>query len=195
VCIFRLSHIVRPVGFVRFTEICIWGELFFICITCYAFSSIPVTFIVVILNSKCSLGHDFLCQSLAEILYLTELIISDAFLILNSFLHNDGLWESTFNSLRADRFSCSVKQSLLPVAKLICLGVDLPLVISLSLLSRSIVTMSFDVLLIVQRLLFLVSTLGVYEVLGWIRELCSKPKVPIGINLALRPLVLSAVSL
>lgn len=143
--------------------------------------------------------------ALTHVLHLTELILGYSFHILYSLLHYDSFRESPFCSFMVQGNGCSIELFLFSIPKPVGLLVERPLIVSFSLLTWSIVAMSFLVHLSNVCLLFLRPIFVIQQLLGALTTYCrhSKCKVFSSLHIflivstsdGLRPCILSLENL
>lgn len=99
------------------------------------------------------------CLSLTKVFDFSKLISCNGFHVFNDFLNNDRFWISVFNSFMMDSLSCTIQQPLLSKSETVSWRpslnnwVCIPIVFSISLLSRVIVAVSSFVHFCMFRLL------------------------------------------
>ena len=104
--------------------------------------------------------------SLTHILCFTQLVLSNRFLIFNSFFYYNCFGELSLKPLCMQRHSSSIQQFLFPISEPMLIGVNLPVIFSIFLLSWSKIPMSFIVHFSYLRVLFHCSSHGIKHIFG-----------------------------
>jgi hypothetical protein len=106
-----------------------------------ALGSVPHMSSTQIFNSECMIIM-YGGFALSKILGFSKHVLSDCFVIFYCLLNDDCLWESGLKPLVVDGHSSPIEQPLFSIPEPMLSGVDLPIVVSGFLFSRSEVAVS-----------------------------------------------------
>jgi len=119
ILVLNLAYVVRAVAFHRLSQVVVWCDVALSWLTVDALSSVPVS--ILFLLAKDLLWVSWML-TLTQVLYGSEHVLCNGFLILDNLLNDHGLGEGLLIALWLHRPLCSVEQPLLAIAKSVSLG-------------------------------------------------------------------------
>lgn len=160
-----------------------------------ALSGVPGSISLHVSDSENFVLKHAVVHSLSKILYLTQLILSDCFMVFYSFLYNNRLGESLVVAFRMHTHGGTIQNFLLSKAESVIYGINREVVLALLLLTRVKVSVGLSVHFLVFFSFLLRSTLRVKDFFGRFRANSSRSKRDLAILCLVGPLVASLVTL